>query len=203
MPSSTNNATNLTRNGSFPFRAAPGEYEDSSDIHNNSDTPKKEPSAFSKGPKGRPALLESGQSDDSDLPRLSPIRTSSEPTLDNWEGKQKILPAPRENCLNGRCSLSRSGFYDGQLYGRPRGTLFVHPGRESSDLSYYMGSHEESLTATSGAYSALSEDVWQNSPYSEQALPKIITRPEGEEDVRACLFSSTRAPSSLVCMFVH
>lgn len=157
MPS-TNNSNNLTRNV-CPLRTASGGYEeDSSDIHNNNSSPKCQPSAFSNGPKERPSPLVSGYSDDSDLPRLSPIRTSSGTALNTWEKKQKLLPVAKEG--NGRCLMSRSCFYEGPMY--KQRTLMVNGGLDSSDLSL-VGSLEDSITATSG-WSALSEDVWQNSP---------------------------------------
>lgn len=168
MPS-TNNANNLTRHV-CPLRAASGGYEeDSSDVQNNTNTPKCQPSAFSKGLPGRPSPLVAGYSDDSDLPRLSPIRTSSGTALNTWERKQKLLPVAKES---GRCAMSRSCLYEAPAY-KPR-PLFVNGGMDSSDLSL-VGSLEESITATSGAWSALSEDVWQNSPLALQTTETSTT----------------------------
>lgn len=176
MPSTNNNVQNLTRSALQNRDASMECVENCSDVQDETDFSKGPLSAFSQGPKGGSINLDSGYSDDSDFPRLSPIRTSSGTALYNREKKYKLVTASKDL---GQRSMSRSCFYEEAIFKPPR-VLFLNGGRDSSDLL----SQEGSMTATSGACSAFS-DALQNSSPSEPPtkIPNIDNDPLSSQKV--------------------
>eukprot|EP00210_Caulerpa_lentillifera_P003663 g3497.t1 len=132
------------------------------------------PSAFSEGltttttTTTRQSVLYSGCSDDSDLPRLSPIRTRSDSDLNKWErSKQKLLHISHPQITEGQGESTETLFTQFSLqtdFGGypPTSAALFNQMADITDLCLSPeGATATTMTTTSGNGSALSEDVWQ------------------------------------------
>jgi len=124
---------------------------------------KRRSSAFSEG-LTRQSVLHTGCSDDSDLPRLSPIRTRSETDLNTWERSKQKLHISHPQITEGESTETLFNLQTEFGGYHPQNSTALFNRTEISDLCL---SPEGATTTTSGNCSALSEDVWQMVSSSE------------------------------------